>query len=601
MCRGMGIQKLLHSWEYSFNLRRHFYTAIFLYEIPSDTIKFFPYFCYDNPSDVQIVQSFVDYCKTVIKKDLEEWDWDLGKAKGSYSFNGKSYSFDMNDQLLRGVFKRDAWFKNSALDRLFYSMLKPFTLDSRKERQKTVYCHFCPMEDKDNTKVIRAELSNEYTQKVDSLLFKKYPNAAPSERSVDEYLSIVISIDPDPNPDSEDVFLPELFHKNNALDYVYKPYLYQGFFDVEQIPSSVLSKINENRDCEFKLTVQFLSEEEADKKETNNYIVFAASPEKRKPVSVLWKELANKQNPPIPQNKTPLITSESNMRPSFRTRIDSIFSHGINLSIVRVGQANCILGQSKTSSNKSNVLFDCGIPTTTNIDLAEKGFNNRSDKVNYDFISHMRPLDAIFISHWDYDHYSGIFSLPRNVWDDMNMIIVAPDEGVSDFGEWGKTVVKYLASRNTLCLLKKAGTNAIFSNSYISIYHGMGTGKNDNSLLIRLKKTIIPGDCRDSKWPPDYGKRDDIEYVIVPHHGSKRVIGKSDIALSVNQGVGYKFIICAGFNNEYSHPTENWHMKKITLNSLCSVECTNIDNPEEKDLKKRVPNKNKGVIRIKDA
>lgn len=566
-----------------------------IFDPESKSYKYYDYFPADKlleqinidctkPSDVQIAKSFISYFKEMIKKPYNNWDWDMNNIEMSYVFNGETYPIEFDDNTLLKVFSSDSWYMNKELDQLFFNMLHPFSdeKDGEKTTERKIYCRFYFSEESDsqNASVIYAEIMNDYTLAIDAALFRNF-----SDKDKD---------------DINDV--PQLYSKNNALDYIYKPYLYHAFFDTNSIPKEHLRSIHEKPNAIYSLNIQISNM--SNENETNlPSLVFAASPQITHWFTPFWKDFCEAQNIDVNViGKLPLKCNP-NLSKAENDKLDIFFSSKIKLDIHRVGQANFVYCHNE-KANK-HLLVDCGIPLPTNIKLANQGIKKRKDKVDYSFISKIGP-DLIIISHWDYDHYSGLYSLSRNAWKNKELLILAPYKAVNNFGEPRKCILKYLLSRNALCLLETPTGNkdgALYVNARgYSIFQGKGNDKNNKSLLLRLKRTILPGDCEDSYWPIAYGNPYGINVVVLPHHGAKGVIQKSGVALCMSQtNKPYNIFICAGYNNHYEHPSSDWFMASGSNQINCTLECTNIGNPEEANLKKRVPNANKDVITVDDA
>ena len=81
---------------------------------------------------------------------------------------------------------------------------------------------------------------------------------------------------------------------------------------------------------------------------------------------------------------------------------------------------------------------------------------------------------------------------------------------------------------------------------------------NHNSLLLQLNKTLLPGDCACECWPISYSTLLSVDYIVVPHHGSKYPSAdevRNKLALKTN-GCG-KAYICVGEENRYHHPNDD--------------------------------------------
>ena len=567
-------------------------SIVLVFDSKSETYKYYDYISADElteeinidcgkPSDVQIAKSYISFVKEMIKKPYSEWDWNLSNITLDYTFNGEAYTFGLTDDILLRAFSADSWYMNKALDQLFFNMLHPFSSETEGEQGniKKVYCRFYFQEESDieNESVVFAEIMNDYTLAVDTALFNDYS-------------------------ESDNNIIPRFFNKNNALDYIYKPYFYHAVFDTNNIPKKILGEIRENPNTIYSLNIQVITK--PDEEEANlPSLVFAASPQITHWFKPFWKDLCNVNNINVKAISQFSLQCNHGFSENEIGKLESFFSSQIKLDIYRTGQANFIYCHNK-KSNK-HLIVDCGIPLPRNINRAKNAASGLKDEVDYSFISKIGP-DLIIISHWDYDHFSGMYSLSRNAWKNKELLIIAPYKGVNSFSEPRKTFLKYLLSRNALCLLESPDDNkdgALYKNAGgYSIFQGKGNDNNNRSLLLRLKRTIIPGDCADLFWPVPYGNPYGINEVVLPHHGAKGVLQKSGIALCMTQtNKPYNIYICAGYNNCYGHPSPDWFTASGSSQLNCTVECTNIGNPEEVDLDKRIPNARKDVITIDDA
>ena len=539
----------------------------------------------DKPSDVAIVRSFVKYYKHMALLDVKEWNWKLNEAKTNYITNDDNSSISFDDSLLGSVFTSDEWFKNRALDELFHLLLKPYSYTKKNNKKyKEIYCRFISDPETNNDEYIYAEVENDYTRAINESLFKDL-----TLENRENQNDIIKTREP-------------IFRKNNnALDYIFKPYLYVACFKRSSIENKQLDLIKGNPDKTFKLKIEFPNKEYSD----DNYsdcLVFSASPQKMKRIKTLWNELALENHASV-STKSAVSISAHNDCSTISDKMDSCLSSDISLNIYRVGQGNFISGHNMT--NDAHFLFDCGIPLFSQIGRAKKGSKSKKDEVDYDFIKGLRP-QLIMISHWDYDHYSGLFSLPRCVWENEEFCVVAPFEGTTKFTGWKEDVLNYLNSRNALCLLdvdsKSNPDYVLYSNSNnAALFQGKGSGKNDKSILLRLKHTVLPGDCGDVNWPDKFASKKDIKNIVLPHHGAYGMLDNSEIAKCIKSKGKYNIYICAGFNNEYDHPSFDWILPVGTDKSGCKIICTNIKNPEDQVNSREPVDDNKNIISIYNA
>lgn len=565
-----------------------------IYDPECKRFKYYGYYSSDDtlidvdidwtkPSDIQIAKGFIShYEKMVEEESPDSWNWWLKHFRIDYTFNGESFKAEVTDETLRRIFTEDSFFANRALNRLFRKALKPFPFFKKNEdKTATLYFRFYMQENDD---YLYAEVANDNILALNNKLFIKYDdNGEPDGRS-GHFITEA----------------PRLYSKNNALDYIYKPYLYCAFFDKTNIPQKSIHKIQQNKEEVFSLTISIDEQEVPD--DNTDVIVFSSSPQEEQKIYVTWKSLALRLGLNKQKQFANCFVPKPNLSPKINKRFQSIFSSGIQLWIYRVGQANFIAGYSGKTNN--SFVFDCGMPTPKNKKLAKDGIDVNRDDVDFSFIYNIKP-QLIIISHWDYDHYSGMYSFSRSVWNNKDLLVVAPSEGISEMSDWAKTVLCYLVSKGALYLLEAAKSHAddpIFALKGKGVlFQGKGSDKNNKSLLLRLRKTILTGDCSDKNWPKGFGDRSSIKELVIPHHGASAVIEKSDIASSIiKDKKKYNIYICAGYNNKYDHPRKDWLEPSGTDKSFCSIECTNIANPDA-DTNNRKPNPVKDPIIIKNA
>ncbi len=564
------------------------HTVVFVYDPKFNTYKYYGDYSsqeitglrsidYSKYSDIEVVQGFISYyVKMVKERPVNEWNWDLNRVVIYHSFNGESRHIQLNDEVLHSIFTTDASFKNKPLDDLFKMMLDPFSVDDEKN-EKLVYCRFYLNEDDEDDPLLYAEVANDNTNAITKSLFINYFEERRGETGE----------------------TPDIYTKRNALDYIFKPYLYHAFIDMDQIPSKTRNRILKNLGKTFSLKIQF-SKKQKNKNSSSNYLVFAASKQKTSDIEIKWQTLAQNNGINQAQPNKCSFSSNQNINSPFSTKLDKIFSDKVDLNIHCVGQANFICG---STNNRNNCfVFDCGLPVKADISRAENGGVKPNDPYNDDFVKDVNP-NVIMISHWDYDHFSGIFSFERTVWDNDELVFIAPYKGIDSFGEWGVTFLRYLKSKGSLCLIETSKKSDGCIYRYFDkgvLYQGKGNTKNERSLLLKLKNTILTGDCSDRYWPSEFDDPESFEHIILPHHGAKAVLQRSNTAISIfNNNKPFKIYICAGFNNRFDHPIRLGWFDPFDKSSVCTIQCTNIADTN-RSTKKRKPNKIK-IIEIKDA
>lgn len=205
----------------------------------------------------------------------------------------------------------------------------------------------------------------------------------------------------------------------------------------------------------------------------------------------------------------------------------------INFSIYHVG-----LGHASyfTFNDKDKGFFDIGFTRHIALDKT----------VSYRSINTHKPK-WIILSHWDIEHYCGvvnyyvnnIFSIP---W-------VAPIEYKKHFAFFRilGLLNKY---QGKLYLIDKSFTGYNYLK-YFYLYKGIGKKANDSGLFIALSnnyKMFSLGDL-DYKYLPKGLPFYDIDYLIIPHHGSLQ----SGICPFKTRDFEALAIIPVGFNN-YEYP-----------------------------------------------
>ena len=201
-------------------------------------------------------------------------------------------------------------------------------------------------------------------------------------------------------------------------------------------------------------------------------------------------------------------------------------------NIIDVGQ-----GMFSTVKYKNhNYIFDCG--STSNRNLGEYVV------IPYLTKNSIFEVDGLFISHWDSDHYSGMYNLIASESITVNKI--------------------YSSSNNKeinsdVNVLKK-GDNAIIDNVFkIDILspsdNVIERNKNNSSLVVSLNyykwNILLPGDIEsemEDELINDVVKSD---ILIVPHHGSKTSSSESFVNV-----VSPKFSVISYGKNSYGIPSD---------------------------------------------
>lgn len=211
------------------------------------------------------------------------------------------------------------------------------------------------------------------------------------------------------------------------------------------------------------------------------------------------------------------------------------FSNHYEIAFIDVDQGDSTL----IRNNKGNILIDTG--GKINTDLANDCLIPFLKKKK------IRKLDAVLITHRDYDHYGALESLNKNFQIDN---IYYRDDFL-------------LMKENTLSII---GLNIKNYNNYI-IEGSYEDEENMKSgvygFTIKGKSVVIMGDAPsaiESKIIEDYPSFD-FDILKVSHHGSS-TSSKRDFLSKVSPEIT---IISVGKNNQYKHPSQ---MTLDNLNAL---------------------------------
>lgn len=247
--------------------------------------------------------------------------------------------------------------------------------------------------------------------------------------------------------------------------------------------------------------------------------------------------------------------------------------------VYNVGEANCIYIYLKDSSgNNIKVFFDAGKPLEfrkagkcKNVDLIGKTVVTE----NIDNLSHFKP-NIIIISHWHYDHMMGFLTLgdwayeviKYNRKNNCQWIAPVPDY---DICVKYRRLINYLAIRQKISFVdfntSQTNSGKVWENKNknVIIYQGNKWEAKDlncSSLMLKIKDTVLAGDCLYQYWPDELKNNiNDIQNLVVPHHACELdPTDKGVLNLKTNFSNG-KAIICSGYNT-YFHPNEE-HIKLL--------------------------------------
>lgn len=251
-----------------------------------------------------------------------------------------------------------------------------------------------------------------------------------------------------------------------------------------------------------------------------------------------------------------------------------------------VGQANCI---SIALDNGKNIFFDIGL---TKNDIERKNLDIKKAISEYGKIE----PDLIILSHWDLDHILGIPYADSAIW---NSHWVVPDLwGLQNYtykkngkikykylSDSAKRLLKFLAWKHPdkiVIIDEEWKEQCIYSDTSGKFKLWCGkrvttcgynakkkkyciTCANNFGLIITTrgnnKTALLAGDC-DYKIIPNEIWKENFDYVVVPHHGSRisKVLPKAANDDSIA-------VLSYGIMNTYGHP-DNQHIVELDKNGF---------------------------------
>ena len=361
-----------------------------------------------------------------------------------------------------------------------------------------------------------------------------------------------------------------------VLDELYKPYYYAfNLYEGTNFDESVLDKLEkrgENGDyCWF--NIKIMSEKgENDADALEGELCFAASKYEIRDVFIKVKEEVD--NPDllkaieavdfVPDRKT-LSKDLSKIKLFPNTSIGA----GSKIVVYNVGQANCIYIYLRDGQGlERRIFFDVGRPfkeikdQKTNIRRENTDLNPGtaiSENLN-NCIGCCKP-DLIILSHWHYDHVHAILSLSRHAYEETScckwLAPMPPDDKLNSY----RRIINYLIIRDKIVWIDDTYKGRyVIDQTDVKLYRGSGGGGdgiNESSLLLRIKNTLLSGDCMYRFWP-DVIQKDinQIETLIVPHHASELSSEDYNVINNISKRNRKIAVICTG-QNGYGHPTSN--------------------------------------------
>lgn len=366
---------------------------------------------------------------------------------------------------------------------------------------------------------------------------------------------------------------------------LYKPYYYAfDQYELETVDDSLLRKLKEKDDFGyqwFRATI-WLNSESAEASISDGMLrgrlSFSASKMQSKSIvmrvanKVAQQELldALKAIDEFPD----ISRFDTNVSPYVCKVMGNIDSKSF-VKVYNVGQANCIYVHLylKGQAEEKKFFFDVGRPFDVlnpqkgtwfaNPDLGDNTVMSK----NLLHISCCKP-DVIFLSHWHTDHVLGSLLLGRYVYEDTSSCIwiaPMPNEYVL---KMYRRLIKFLIIKKKIFFVdsKNVKKGVVASNGDCILYQGQGKNSNDlnvTSLMLKMKNTLLAGDCMYQYWPHNLQQNiNNIEQMVIPHHGSKLKPKDEAVIKNTNKLKREMAVICTG-ENKYGHPNQT-HIDELT-------------------------------------
>lgn len=230
------------------------------------------------------------------------------------------------------------------------------------------------------------------------------------------------------------------------------------------------------------------------------------------------------------------------------------FDADLNMIVLDIGQGQCVL----LASEGNFALVDCG---------SNRQQNNPGEKAAQQLQSMgCHRLDYLLLTHYDFDHVSGVSSLMARMPVDTLLVPACPD----DAGLREK-ILETAKTHGTEILEITQLKNYPFGQAELTIFPPLGEDGDNERGLTCLASTgeqdiLITGDMgsvTEKKLLETY-PLPDIEVLVAGHHGSKN--STSDEFLDALQPENA--VISVGKDNRYGHPADE------TLWRLADHGCT---------------------------
>ncbi|WP_252213718.1 hypothetical protein [Clostridium sp. VAP41] len=336
-----------------------------------------------------------------------------------------------------------------------------------------------------------------------------------------------------------------------------KKYLFTYFMTIEvdlNEYKNSFKNLSENKLYEIELIPENMIELNNKIKLFNSNVYFSASPISKKEYFASFTGIS------LPIESTSLGVMAFNNKGDINTELDKVFTYNLNVDLFRihrVGQGSCnsIIFKQQYSHK---LFYDVGISKYVEKDSNYKIYTHRFSMFN------LQKFSTIIISHWDEDHYLGVYldknrELLYKTW-------ITPK--IEDTCLNAKRLGYLISIFGKLIMIDDSIKGHFYNKDDVFLFKGDGNNKNDSGIIIGIKTStnknlVAMGDVpyKNASFFSTYlhGCFNQINYLIVPHHGA--FLGLNNIFSSkITSNVA---VISVGYN-QYGHPTNS------TVNDLLS-------------------------------
>lgn len=336
-----------------------------------------------------------------------------------------------------------------------------------------------------------------------------------------------------------------------------KNYLFTYFMTI-QAEFKKYNNFFENFSENFLYQIELIPEEQFTENDVGDFfeshVYFSASPISRK------KFFSSFTGAKLPLTSTPLCITPLANQTDIDLALNNMFTYNLKahmFRVHRVGQGSCNSIIFKLQDN-NKLFYDIGISKYSNKDPYYNVYVGRYSMFNMD------KFNTIVISHWDEDHYMGIYldacrkllskrwitpSIERN-WLNIKRLVYL----ISIYGE--------------IVMIDNSVRGHFYNKDDLFMFKGDGTGKNDAGIMICLKNEamnlVAMGDVSyaHSGFVQSYsgGVFNQIDYLVVPHHGAFFTPGIIFTPKIPNCSTA---IISVGYNT-FGHPRSNTEIDLTT-------------------------------------